>query len=160
MNDKPVYEFTANETPIKTPHEKLTAGDIIRLAIKQGASGVSGKVGGKRMFKKWTRPVSVAATLFVLLCSAALAQEGESMLTRKIERQGEEFVVQVSKDQGEATVTGQHGVEGGEVTIRPNSGNFDVRLSNGWGGWSPTMDAAVEYAVRLYFEARSQLTSR
>ena len=43
MNDKPVYEFTVNATPIKTPHEKLTAGDIIRLAIKQGASGVSGK---------------------------------------------------------------------------------------------------------------------
>ena len=43
MNDKPVYEFTVNGTPIKTPHEKLTAGDIIRLAIKQGATGVSGK---------------------------------------------------------------------------------------------------------------------
>ena len=43
MNDKPVYEFTVNETPIKTLHEKLTAGDIIRLAIKQGATGVSGK---------------------------------------------------------------------------------------------------------------------
>ena len=78
------------------------------------------------------------------------------MLTRKIERQGEEFVVQVSKDQRAATVTGQHG---GEVTIRPDSGNFNVRLSNGWGGWSPTMDAAVEHAVRLYFEARSQLTA-
>ena len=38
------------------------------------------------MFKKCTRSVSVAATLFVLLCSAALAQEGESMLTRKILR--------------------------------------------------------------------------
>ena len=111
------------------------------------------------MFKKCTRPVAVAATLFVLLCSAALAQEGESMLTRKIERQGEEFVVQVSKDQREATVTGQHGGEGVEVTIRPASGNFEVRLPNGWGGWSPTMDAAVEYAVRLYFEARSQLTA-
>ena len=47
MNDKPVYEFTVNETPIKTPHEKLTAGDIIRLAIKQGATGVSGKGGRK-----------------------------------------------------------------------------------------------------------------
>ena len=78
------------------------------------------------------------------------------MLTRKIERQGEEFVVQVSKDQREATVTGQHG---DEVTIRPDSGNFNVRLPNGWGGWHPTMDAAVEYAVRLYFEARSQLTA-
>ena len=108
------------------------------------------------MFKKWTRPVSVEVTLFALLCSAALAQEGESVLTRKIERQGEEFVVQVLKDQREATVTGQHGVE---VTIRPNSGSLNVRLPNGWGGWRPTMDAAVEYAVSLYFEARSQLTA-
>ena len=43
MNDKTVYEFTVNKTLIKTPHEKLSAGDIIRLAIVQGASGVSGK---------------------------------------------------------------------------------------------------------------------
>ena len=43
MNDNTVYEFTVNETLIKTPHEKLSAGDIIRLAIKQGASGISGK---------------------------------------------------------------------------------------------------------------------
>ena len=73
------------------------------------------------MFKKWTRTVSVAATLFVLLCSAGLTQEGESVLTRKIERQGEEFVVQVSKDQTKAMVTGQHGVE---VTIRPGLRQF------------------------------------
>ena len=111
------------------------------------------------MFKKWTRPISVAATLFVLLCSAALAQEGKTVLTRKIERQGEEFVVEVAKEQREATITGQHGGEGVEVTIRPGSGNFNVRLPNGWGGWRPTMDAAVEYAVSLYFEARRQLTA-
>ena len=43
MDDKTVYEFTVNETLIKTPHEKLSAGDIIRLAIKEGATGVSGK---------------------------------------------------------------------------------------------------------------------
>ena len=43
MNDKTVYEFTVNKTLIKTPHEKLSAGDIIRLAIKQGAASVSGK---------------------------------------------------------------------------------------------------------------------
>ena len=43
MDDKNLYEFTVNETLIKTHHEKLSAGDIIRLAIKQGASGVSGK---------------------------------------------------------------------------------------------------------------------
>ena len=43
MDAKNLYEFTVNETLIKTHHEKLSAGDIIRLAIKQGASGVSGK---------------------------------------------------------------------------------------------------------------------
>ena len=43
MDDKTVYEFTVNKTLIKTPHEKLSAGDIIRLAMKQGASGLSGK---------------------------------------------------------------------------------------------------------------------
>ena len=43
MDDKTVYEFTVNGTHIKTPHEKLSAGDIIRLAIKQGAGGVSEK---------------------------------------------------------------------------------------------------------------------
>ena len=42
MNDKTLYEFTVNGTLIKTPHEKLAADDIIRLAIEQGASGVSG----------------------------------------------------------------------------------------------------------------------
>ena len=43
MVDKTVYEFTVNKTLIKTPHEKLSAGDIIRVAIKEGAAGVSGK---------------------------------------------------------------------------------------------------------------------
>ena len=43
MDDKTIYEFTVNQTLIKTPHEKLSAGDVIRLAIKQGASGISGK---------------------------------------------------------------------------------------------------------------------
>ena len=37
MDEKNIYEITVNETPIKTRHEKLSAGDIIRLAIKQGA---------------------------------------------------------------------------------------------------------------------------
>ena len=42
MNDNTVYEFTVNGTLIKTPHEKLSAIDIILLASKQGASGVTG----------------------------------------------------------------------------------------------------------------------
>ena len=36
-----VYSFTVNGVEIKTPHEKLTAGDILRLAIGNGA--ISGK---------------------------------------------------------------------------------------------------------------------
>ena len=37
MDDKTVYEFTVNGKLIKTEHEKLTAADIIRLAIAHGA---------------------------------------------------------------------------------------------------------------------------
>ena len=43
MDDKTIYEFTVNETLTKTPHEKISAGDIIRLAIEEGAGGISGK---------------------------------------------------------------------------------------------------------------------
>ena len=38
MADQATYEFTVNGTLIKTPHEKLTAADIIRLAIEHGAA--------------------------------------------------------------------------------------------------------------------------
>ena len=43
MDNATHYEFTVNKTLIKTSHEKLAAGDIIRLAINQGAGGISGK---------------------------------------------------------------------------------------------------------------------
>ena len=46
MSDTTIYEVTVNGTLIKTPHEKLSAGDIIRLAIKQGAGGISGQPEG------------------------------------------------------------------------------------------------------------------
>lgn len=38
MADQTTYEFTVNGTLIKTTHEKLTAADIIRLAIEDGAA--------------------------------------------------------------------------------------------------------------------------
>ena len=38
MADQAPYEFTINGTLIKTPHEKLTAADVIRLAIEHGAA--------------------------------------------------------------------------------------------------------------------------
>lgn len=78
------------------------------------------------------------------------------MLTRKIKRQDEEFTVEVATDKTEATVTDERKTQ---VTIRPDSGNFNVRLPNGWGGWQSSMDSSVEYAVRLCFEAREQLTN-
>ena len=78
------------------------------------------------------------------------------MLTRKIERDNEEFVVALSEDKMSATVADEKGVV---VTIRFKSGNFDVRLPNGWGYWLPTMERAVERAVRLCFESRKQLTA-
>ena len=77
-------------------------------------------------------------------------------MTRKIERDGEQFVVALSEDKMKATVTSEKGVA---VTIRYNSGHFEVRLPNSWGGWRPSMDEAVEYAVRLSLESRSQVTA-
>ena len=78
------------------------------------------------------------------------------MLTRKIERDNEQFVVALSDDKMSATVTDEKGVV---VRISYSSGNFDVRLPNGWGYWTPTMERAVEQAVRLCFESRKQLTA-
>ena len=74
----------------------------------------------------------------------------------KIKRQDEQFVVQVSEDQKRTTVTDDRG---NVVTITWNSGNYDVRLPNGWGSWETTMDGAVKRAVRLCIEARSQRTA-
>ena len=77
------------------------------------------------------------------------------MLTRSIKRDGEEFAVKVSEDQKNATVTDERGTT---VTINYNSGNFNVRLPNGWGGWEPSMESAVKRAIRLCLESRTQLT--
>ena len=78
------------------------------------------------------------------------------MLTRRIKRQGEDFVVEVSEDAKRATVTDERGTT---VTIIPNSGNFNVRLPNGWGDWKATMEASVDYAIKLCVEARTQLAA-
>ena len=78
------------------------------------------------------------------------------MLSRKIKRDNEEFVVALSEDKMSATVTDEKGVV---VTIRYNSGNFNVRLPNGWGSWVPSMERAVDRAVGLCFESRKQLTA-
>ena len=78
------------------------------------------------------------------------------MFTRTIKRQGEEFTVEVFPEQNEATLTDERKTQ---VTIRPDSGNFNVRLPNGWGAWKDSMESSVEYAVGLCFEARGQLTT-
>ena len=74
----------------------------------------------------------------------------------KIKREGEQFVVQVSEDKKATTVTDGRGTE---VTITWSSGNYNVRLPNGWGSWATTMDEAVARAVSLCIEARSQRTA-
>ena len=68
------------------------------------------------------------------------------MLTRKIERDNEWFVVALSEDKMRATVADEKGVV---VTISYGSGNFNVRLPNGWGSWVPSMERAVDRAVGL-----------
>ena len=78
------------------------------------------------------------------------------MLTRRIKRNDEEFVVKVSEDEKKATVTDERGTT---VTIGYDSGNQNVRLPNGWGSWEPSMESAVERAVRLCLESRGQLTA-
>ena len=77
------------------------------------------------------------------------------MLSRRIKRSGEEFIVEVSADDKNATVTDERGTR---VTITYNSGHLNVRLPNGWGNWEPSMERAVELAVKLCFESRDQLT--
>ena len=78
------------------------------------------------------------------------------MLTRKIERDGEQFVVALTDDKMRATVTDEKGTV---VTISYGSGNFNVRLPNGWGSWVPSMERAVDRAVGLCIESRKQLTA-
>ena len=77
------------------------------------------------------------------------------ILSCKIKRQDEEFVVKALENGKQATVTDEKGTV---VTISYESGHFNVRLPNGWGSWTATMEQSVERAVRLCIEARTQLT--
>ena len=77
------------------------------------------------------------------------------MLSRRITQSGEEFIGEVSVDDKNATVTDERGTK---VTITYNSCHLNVRLPNGWGNWEPSMESAVELAVKLGFESRDQLT--
>lgn len=77
------------------------------------------------------------------------------MLSRRIKRNGEEFIVEVSVDDKSATVTDERGTR---VTITYDSGHLNVRLPNGWGNWVASMERAVDLAVQLCFESKDQLT--
>ena len=94
--------------------------------------------------------------LMMALSSGVAAQEEGEPPSRIMKRQGEEFVVRVLEAEKKATVTDESDVV---VTITPSSGNFNVRLPNGWGSWVPTMEAAVNRAISLSFEFRSQVTT-
>ena len=78
------------------------------------------------------------------------------MLSRRIKQSGEEFIVEVSADDKNATVTDERGTR---VTITYNSGHLNVRLPNGWGNWVGSMERAVVLAVELCLESRDQLTA-
>ena len=79
----------------------------------------------------------------------------ETLLARKFKRNGEHFVVAVSEDEKDATVTDEKGTI---VTIRFGSGHLRVRLPNGWGYSESSMEKAVERAAKLCVESRGQLT--
>lgn len=98
----------------------------------------------------------VVLVLMIAVSSAVAAQEEGKPPSRIIKRQGEKFVVRVLEDEKKATVTDETDVV---VTITPSSGNFNVRLPNGWGSWVPTMEAAVNRAISLSFEFRNQVTA-
>ena len=74
----------------------------------------------------------------------------------EITRDNKKFVIEIIDDKKTATVTDQDGVV---VTISYRSGNFDVRLPNGWGNWESSMASAVNSAVALCAAARKQLTA-
>ena len=72
-----------------------------------------------------------------------------------VKRDGEEYRLELVDGGSAATVIDERGVK---VTIKHGSGNFDVRLPNGWGSWVPSMEQAVGRAIRLCQESKSQLT--
>ena len=71
----------------------------------------------------------------------------------EITRGGKKFYVELRKDTTEATITNENG---DAARIFYNSGNFNVRLANGWGGWKDDMQSAVDCAISLFEEAKSQ----
>ena len=75
-------------------------------------------------------------------------------ITCEITRDNKKFFIEIIDDRKTATVTDQDGVV---VTISYKSGNFNVRLPNGWGYWQSSMASAVNSAVDLC--AEEQLTA-
>ena len=80
----------------------------------------------------------------------------EAVTKRTIKRDDGEFVVTLVEGWKSATVTDDKGYT---VTIRYERGArpFNVRTPSGWGQWEPTMEGAVNSAVKLCLEARTFL---
>ena len=72
-----------------------------------------------------------------------------------IERGGEKYRLEFLEKQTKMTVADQDGMI---VTISYSSGNYSIRLPNGWGYWRSTIGAAVDSAIGLFSEAQGQRT--
>ena len=82
--------------------------------------------------------------------------EDKAVTKRTIKRGDGEFVVALVEGGKSATVTDDKGFT---VTIRYEQGAkpFNVRTPSGWGQWEPTMERAVNSAIKLCVEARTFL---
>ena len=78
------------------------------------------------------------------------------MAKRSIKRGDEEFVVALTEDGKEATVTDEKGFTV-RISYTRGARPFQVRTPNGWGDWRETMEGAVDYAISLCLEARTFL---
>ena len=101
------------------------------------------------------RKFQLMIAILMLACVSALGQgDGkiEDEHKYEISRNGKKFYVELKKP-AEATITNE---DGDTVRIFYSSGNFSVRLSNGWGHWSNNMKSAFDRAISLFEEAKSQ----
>ena len=102
------------------------------------------------------RKFQLMIAILILAPVSALGQEEEKMVDEQkyeITRGGKKFYVELRKGTTETTITNENG---DTARIFYDSGNFNVRLANGWGGWKDDMQSAVDYAISLFEEAKSQ----
>ena len=102
------------------------------------------------------KKIQTMIAILMLACVSALGQEEGKMADEQkyeITRAGKKFAVEIIKDKTATIITSE---DGDTVKISYGSGNFQVRLANSWGGWKTNMKAAVDYAISLLEEAKSQ----